>query len=44
VNCKVKADVLDTQLEEIVKLGPSHSPVVHTLAKGVSVSVTAQRM
>jgi uncharacterized OsmC-like protein len=44
VNFKIKADVPDEQLQEIVKLGSSHSPVFDSLTNGVPVSVTAQRM
>ncbi|HJT69155.1 MAG TPA: OsmC family protein [Terriglobales bacterium] len=44
VNFKVKADVPDDQLEEIVKLGTSHSPVFDSLTNGVPVSVTTERM
>ena len=44
VNFKIKADVPDDQLQEIVKLGSSHSPVFDSLTNGVPVSVTAQRM
>ena len=44
VNFKVKADVPDDQLEEIVKLGTSHSPVFDSLTNGVPVSITTERM
>jgi uncharacterized OsmC-like protein len=44
VNFKIKADVPDEQLQEIAKLGSSHSPVFDSLTNGVPVSVTAQRM
>lgn len=44
VNFKVKADVPDEQLEEIVKLGSGHSPVFDSLTNGVPVSITTQRM
>jgi uncharacterized OsmC-like protein len=44
VNFKIKADVPDEQLQEIVKLGSSHSPVFDSLSNGVPISVTAQRM
>ncbi|HZQ19300.1 MAG TPA: OsmC family protein [Terriglobales bacterium] len=43
VNFKVKADVPDAQLEEIVKLGSSHSPVFDSLSNGVPVAITAER-
>jgi uncharacterized OsmC-like protein len=44
VNFKIKADVPDEQLQEICQLGPKHSPVFDSLANGVPVSVTAQRL
>jgi uncharacterized OsmC-like protein len=44
VNFKLKADVPDEQLEEIVKLGTGHSPVFDSLTNGVPVSVTAERL
>ena len=44
VNFKVKADVPDDQLQEIVALGTNHSPVFDSLTKGVPVSVKAERM
>lgn len=44
VKFKVKADVPDEQLEEIVRLGTSHSPVFDSLVKGVPVSVNAERL
>jgi uncharacterized OsmC-like protein len=44
VNFKIKADVPDDQLQEIVKMGPSHSPVFDSLTNGVPVSVTAERL
>jgi uncharacterized OsmC-like protein len=40
---KVKADVTDEQLEELVKLGPSYSPVFDSITNGVPVAVTAER-
>jgi uncharacterized OsmC-like protein len=43
IRFKVKADVTDEELEEIVKLGPGYSPMFDTLTKGVSVAVTAER-
>jgi uncharacterized OsmC-like protein len=43
VNFKVKADVPDDQLEQIVKLGSAHSPVFDSLTNGVPVSITTQR-
>src|SRR5712675_482731 len=44
VNFKIKADVPDGQLQEIAKLGSTHSPVFDSLTNGVPVSVMAQRM
>jgi uncharacterized OsmC-like protein len=44
VNFKLKADVPDEQLQEIVKLGTGHSPVFDSLTNGVPVSVTAERL
>ena len=44
VNFKIKADVPDEQLKEIVQLGPGHSPVFDSLTNGVPVSVTAERL
>jgi uncharacterized OsmC-like protein len=44
VNFKVKADVPDDQLQEIVALGTDHSPVFDSLTKGVPVSVKAERL
>jgi uncharacterized OsmC-like protein len=44
VNFKIKADVPDSQLQEIVELGTGHSPVFDSLTKGVPVSVKAERL
>jgi uncharacterized OsmC-like protein len=44
VNFKIKADVPDDQLEEIVRLGSAHSPVFDSLTHGVPVSVSAERL
>jgi uncharacterized OsmC-like protein len=44
VNFKIKADVPDEQLQEIVELGTGHSPVFDSLTKGVPVSVNAKRL
>jgi len=43
VTFKVKADVPESQLQEIVELGTSHSPVFDSLTKGVPVTVSAKR-
>ena len=41
---KIRANVPDEQLQEIVQFGTSHSPVFDSLTKGVPVSVTAERL
>jgi len=40
----IAADVSDQELQELAKLGPTFSPVLDTLTKGVPVTVQAQRM
>ena len=44
VNFKVKADVPQEQLQEIVGLGTGHSPVFDSLTNGVPVSVVAEQL
>src|SRR6202035_5388266 len=44
VTFKIKADVPDAQLQEIVKLGTSFSPVFDSLTNGVPVTVNAERL
>ena len=44
VNFKIKADVADEQLQELVELGTGHSPVFDSLTNGVPVSVNAERL
>ena len=44
VNFKIKADVPDELLQEIVQLGTGHSPVFDSLTNGVPVSVSAERL
>jgi uncharacterized OsmC-like protein len=44
VSFKIKADVPDEQLQEIVQLGPGYSPVFDSLTNGVPVSVKAERL
>ena len=44
VTFKIKADVPDEQLQEVVQLGTGHSPVFDSLTKGVPVSVKAERL
>lgn len=40
---KITADVTNEQLEEIVNLGRTLSPVVDSVTNGVPVTVTAER-
>jgi uncharacterized OsmC-like protein len=44
VTFKVKADVPEEQLQDIVELGTGHSPVFDSLLKGVPLSVKAERL
>ena len=44
VRFKIRANVPDDQLEEIVRLGTQHSPVFDSLTKGVPVSVSTESM
>ncbi|HET8668307.1 MAG TPA: OsmC family protein [Terriglobales bacterium] len=44
MNFRVKADLNDTELDELVQLGPTHSPVFDSLTKGVPVIVKAERL
>jgi uncharacterized OsmC-like protein len=44
VDFKIKANVPDEQLQEIVQLGPKYSPVFDSLTHGVPVSVKAERL
>ena len=43
VNFKIKADVPDHRLQELIELGTKHSPVFDSLTNGVPVSVKAER-
>lgn len=43
MNYRIKADASDEELEQIVKLGPTFSPVFDSVTKGVPVQVTARR-
>jgi uncharacterized OsmC-like protein len=43
INFKIKADVPDEQLQEIVQLGTGHSPVFDSLSNGVPISVRTER-
>jgi len=44
VNFKIKANVPDEQLQELVELGTEHSPVFDSLTNGVPISVKAARL
>ncbi len=44
VNFKIKADVADERLQELVELGTGHSPVFDSLNHGVPISVNAERL
>ena len=44
VTFKVKANVPDEQLQELVELGTGHSPVFDSLTNGVPISVKAARL
>jgi uncharacterized OsmC-like protein len=44
VNFKIKAEVPDEQLTEVLKLGTTFSPVFDSLTNGVPVSVSAERL
>ena len=44
VSFKVKADVPDDQLQEIVKLGTTFSPVFDSVSNGVPITVSAERL
>jgi len=44
VSFKIRANVPDEQLQEIVQLGTTYSPVFDSLTNGVPVSVTAERL
>jgi len=41
---EISADLSDQELQELAKLGPTFSPVLDSLTKGVPVTVQAQRM
>ena len=43
VNFKIKADVPDEKLQELVQLAPQYSAVFDSLVNGVPVSITASR-
>ena len=44
VNFRIKANVPDDRLEELVQLGTGHSPVFDSLSNGVPISVKAERL
>jgi uncharacterized OsmC-like protein len=44
MSVRVKAGVRDAQREELVRLGPTYSPVFDSVTKGVPVTVTAERL
>ncbi len=44
VHFKIKADVPEDQLQELVKLGPTFSPVFDTVTRAVNVKVTGEPM
>lgn len=41
---RIKGDLSDEQLKELSSLGPTFSPVYDSIAKGVPISVSAERM
>lgn len=41
---KIKADASDEQLQELVRMGPTYSPVFDSVTKGVPVTVDGERM
>jgi len=43
MNFSISADLSDQEFEELVKLGPTFSPVLDSITKGVAVTVQAQR-
>ena len=43
IKFRIKADVPDEQLEEIVRLGPTFSPVFDTITRGVNVDVSLDK-
>lgn len=44
MNFYISADLSDQEFEELAKLGPTFSPVLDSLTKGVPVTVQAQRI
>ena len=43
IKFRIKADVPDEQLEELVQLGPTYSPVFDTITRGVNVDVSLEK-
>lgn len=43
IKFRIKADVPDDQLEEIVRLGPTYSPVFDSVTRGVKVDVSLDK-
>src|SRR5262245_63921311 len=43
IKFRIKADVPDDQLEELVQLGPTYSPVFDTITRGVKVDVSLDK-
>ena len=41
---RIKAEVPDAELEDLVRLGPTYSPVFDSLTRGEPVTVTAERL
>ena len=41
---RIKADVTDQELRDLAALGPNFSPVFDSITKGVSISVSSERM
>ena len=41
---RIKAEVPDAELEDLVQLGPTYSPVFDSLTRGEPVTVTAERL
>ena len=44
VRFKIKADVPEERLQELIEMGTKHSPVFDSLTNGVSVAVSAERL
>lgn len=44
VKFRIKADVPDEKLEDLVRLGWAHSPVFDSVANGTPIAVTAERL